>query len=275
MSATSARAAGLLERADAERVYDLALVLDAATPTWRDYGDPPVERTVVAVALTPDGDAGEAMVSDCLRLPTHCGTHVDCFSHVGTPGGTPHPLAARPGYTAELFVPLLMRAVLLDVAAALGEDPLPETLAIGPDELDAALAHGGVAIQPGDAVLLRTGWLRHWDDAARYLGPQPGLSLAGARHLVERGAALIGADNAALEQLPSTDPAQLAPVHVYLLVEAGVPIMENVVLDALARDGVTTSVLLGAPLKLTGATGAPLRPVALPLRPTDERSTPR
>lgn len=77
--------------------------------------------------------------------------------------------------------------------------------------------------------------------------------------MLARGAALTGSDTTAYEPQPSTD----FPVHVRLLVQAGVPIVETLDLDGLARDGVHEFMLQILPLPLHGATGSPIRPVAM------------
>jgi kynurenine formamidase len=76
---------------------------------------------------------------------------------------------------------------------------------------------------------------------------------------------MIGADNLTLEQTPTADPLNFLPVHTYLLAEAGVPILEMAFLDELVEERVQEFAFFGACIKLRGATGAPMRPVAMPL----------
>ena len=76
---------------------------------------------------------------------------------------------------------------------------------------------------------------------------------------------MIGADNLTLEQTPSAHPLNFFPVHTYLLAEAGVPILEMAWLDEIAGEKLYEFVFFGACIKLRGATGAPMRPVAMPL----------
>jgi kynurenine formamidase len=68
-----------------------------------------------------------------------------------------------------------------------------------------------------------------------------------------------GSDTVALELLPN--PAM--PVHVHLLVESGIHIIEVLNLEELAHDRVYTFVFVAAPLKIRGGTGAPIRPLAI------------
>jgi len=118
-----------------------------------------------------------------------------------------------------------------------------------------------VHVHAGDVVLLRTGWARYWEDAARFIaqvkGPGPGE--AGARWLSAHRIFAAGSDTVAFERVP--DPAM--PVHVHLLVESGIHIIECLNLEQLAADRVYTFVFVAMPLKIRGATGSPIRPVAL------------
>ena len=269
--------AGLARRAQFECMYDLAVTLHEGIPTWRDSGDPPFLQWMT---LTPTGSlrdtpaepaiaAGRCFSADCFLAPTHSGTHIDCLNHAVVNGRIWNGIEAAGAlgsrfwheHGAEHLPPLVMRGVLLDVAPGATLQPATE---IGTEKLEAALEREGVELAENDVVLIRTGWMSNWPNDC-YLGPQPGLTLAGAEFLVRHGAALIGADNAALEVIPSVELPGGFPVHGYLLVDAGVPIVENLVLDELARDGVFTFVFVGLPLKLRGASASPVRPIALPL----------
>jgi kynurenine formamidase len=113
-------------------------------------------------------------------------------------------------------------------------------------------------------VLIRTGWGRHFGvDNARYLDGEPGIDVAAARWLTARGVSAIGSDNMAVEVLPNPDHALALPVHQHALAEAGVYLIENLALDELAADGVSVFCLMVLAPKIKGATGAPVRPVAL------------
>jgi kynurenine formamidase len=160
--------------------------------------------------------------------------------------------------------------VLIDVAAAKGVEELPPSYRITPGDLKQALARQATRIEPGDVVLVRTGRMRHfYGENARYMESPPGLGLAAARFLIEEQRAMtLGADNMSLETFPVETEDNWVPVHTYLLAERGVPFMEVVNLEALARDRVYEFVFIAASLKLRGASGAPLRPIALPIGPS-------
>jgi kynurenine formamidase len=110
-------------------------------------------------------------------------------------------------------------------------------------------------------VLLRTGWAKYFSDPAKFIdevrGPGPGV--AGARWLSERRVFAAGSDTVAFEKVP--DPGM--PVHVHLLVESGIHIIECLNLEELAAAGVSEFLFVALPLKIRGATGSPVRPVAI------------
>lgn len=151
-------------------------------------------------------------------------------------------------------------------------EALPANYRIGADDLRRALRRQNVSLEAGDVVLIRTGRMRSFGDGAGYMADPPGLGLDAARFLVEEwGVLSVGADNPSFESFPSEEPGNWIPVHTYLLAQQGVTIMEVVFLEELARDGVYEFAFIGAPLKLRGASGSPLRPLAIPLG----RSAPR
>jgi kynurenine formamidase len=184
------------------------------------------------------------------------GTHIDALSHFSRDGrlfgGEPVVQSYSGGmgrHAAESIRPILRRAVLLDIAGLLQMAALPRDFEITPEHLDAA--GEGLEIHAGDIVLLRTGWAAYWGEPARFLqqGHSPGPSTAGAQWLSRRGLFAAGSDTLTFERVP----AETMPVHVHLLVECGIHIIECLNLEELAA----------APLKIRGATGAPLQPLAL------------
>jgi len=277
-------AAGVLSEVDPGRVFDLAVDYFPGMPCFTAGGDPPFQ---IWMSATPEGMVrddplcvGEAQnrllsrSADCMSMFLHTGTHVDALNHVGYGGAVFNGFTAaehlgsrhwhRAG--ADRHPPVIARGVLLDVAALHGVDMLPPSHGIGADELAAVLARQGTELRVGDVVLVRTGRIRAWPDPEAFVPDEPGLDLDGARLLAEAGAILIGADNVGLERHPSPDPGNWQPVHGFLLAEAGVPIMEIADLEALAGEGVREFAFIGACLKIRGATGSPMRPLALPLR---------
>ena len=218
-------------------------------------------------------DGGSA-AADLLTTGCHVGTHVDALAHVSHQGrlhgGVDASQAQSGGRFAALGIhelpPFAGRGVLLDVPEVLAVEFCEGGHEITVAELEAAVARQGTPVRPGDAVLVRSGWGAHFDDADLFRGVGsgvPGVGESGARWLADRGAALVGADTLAFECLPAGQGHALLPAHRVMLVERGINIIETMDLDGLATDGVHEFAFVLAHLNIVGATGAPARPLAL------------
>ena len=129
----------------------------------------------------------------------------------------------------------MTRGVLIDVAALKGVDMLPDRYEITVDDLQQALERQGVALEPGDAVLIHTGWGVLWDtDAERFMASNPAIGVAAAQWLVEHDPMLLGADNQPVEVSPNPDPELSLPIHQIMLVVNGIHLVERMKLDELA-----------------------------------------
>lgn len=264
--------------------YDLAVDFFMGMPSWTAFGDPPFQ---IAMSHTPNGNVIDNVIgcgstenelvsysSDSISMYSHTGTHVDAFCHFGyhhkiwNGFSEAEHLGSRHWTRCgvDKHPPIITRGVLIDVAAQYGCEMLPAGFVIGPDELEQTLRAQGTEVRPGDVVLVRTGRMTVWPDTDAYIVDEPGLDRAGARYLCRRGAVIVGADTAALEVRPSQDPNNFHDVHTYLLAEAGVPILEIANLEDIAADKVYEFAFVGAALKVRGATGSPIRPVAMRLR---------
>jgi kynurenine formamidase len=163
---------------------------------------------------------------------------------------------------------LLSRGVLLDVARVVangGADPLPPGFEITGKHLeDAAQAHG-VRVGRGDSVLIRTGWGQYFaKDNARYLGEKsPGPGVDAGRWLVAQGVRLTGTDTATYEVRPAVSGKELFPVHMLMIADNGIYLVENANLEDLGAARVHLFCLVVPPLRLRGASGSPLRMLAL------------
>jgi kynurenine formamidase len=274
--------AAILARADASKVFDLSVDHFVGMPGWFGAGDQPYQiwmthtpaGEIVAntMGVSLEANTLVAYSGDAISMYTHCGTHIDTFNHFGYNGRIFNDFTANEHLGsrawdkcgAEKHPPIFARGILLDVAALHGVDVLPPSHPIGPDDLKGCLKHQGIDIRLGDVVLIRTGQMRLWPDIS-FVSNTPGLNRAGAEFLAKSGAIMIGADNLTLEQTPAAEPLNFFPVHTYLLAEAGVPILEMAWLEELAGERVHEFAFFGACIKLRGATGAPMRPVAMPL----------
>jgi kynurenine formamidase len=219
------------------------------------------------------GDGGSA-ANDLLITGTHVGTHIDALGHVShcgeLYGGVVAEEAQRGGSLAQLGVdtiePIVARGLLLDIPRVRGIDCLAAGDEITPDDLEQACVLAAVVPQPGDVLLIRSGWGKHWEDNARFVGREcgvPGVGEAGARWLASKSPRAVGADTIAFERLAPGAGHALLPAHRVLLVESGIYIIENMALDELGALLPGEFVLIVAPLYLVGATGSPVRPLAM------------
>jgi kynurenine formamidase len=220
----------------------------------------------------PAESGPRSSASGVLTMMEHSGTHIDALCHQSCDltlfGGVPSERVETPAGFKELGIetvpPLLGRGVLLDVAGWMGVPELPASYAIGDHELAACAAGQKVEVRPGDVLLVRTGYGAHWDDEARYL-KAAGVAKSGTLWASGHGVVAVGADNVAWDVPGDRDPETGAMLfaHLHLLTQKGVYILENLNLEALARDRHYTFGFVGIPLKFRGATGSPIRPLAL------------
>ena len=176
-------------------------------------------------------------------------------------------IATRSGFTklgVENVGALMTRGVLIDVAALRGVPMLSDTYPITVDDLQRALQRQKLTLQPGDAVIVNTGWGSLWDkDGARYLKTNPGLTTAAAEWLAKQDPMLIGIDNGPVGVTPDPDPQLSNPVHQIALVVNGIHLLENLKLDELAGKQVYEFALIVQPLKIQGGTGSTVAPIAV------------
>jgi kynurenine formamidase len=171
------------------------------------------------------------------------------------------------GFTArgvEEIPPIVAPGVLLDVAAKEGVESLEPGHVVTADDLEACCEEQGVQIEQGDVVLVRTGNARYWEDAERYL-VGPGMDASASYWVADRGIVAVGADNAAWDAPGLKDPELgcMLPGHLILLARCGIYIIENLNLDELAAAERYRFDFVCTPLKFVGATGSPVRPLAI------------
>ena len=211
-------------------------------------------------------DGGSA-ANDMISMGTHVGTHVDALSHVSQDGRL-HQDRSMVELGVHTIAPMVRRGVLLDVPATLGVGRLEAGQEITPADLAATAERQGVSIVVGDVVLVRSGWGQHFDagDGDTFRGLTtgvPGVSEAGARWLAEHDVHAVGADTIAFERLAPGAGHGLLPAHRVLLVERGIYIVETMDLEELARDAIHEFLFVLSPLAFFGATGSPVRPLAV------------
>ena len=200
------------------------------------------------------------------------GTQFDGFSHQGIDNGfyncfKQDQIATRNGFTKlgiENVGAFITRGVLIDVAALKGVEMLPDGYEISTQDLQAALKRQNLTLQAGDAVIINTGWGKLWgNDNVRYTKTDPGIGIAAAEWLAKQNPMLIGSDNWSVEVNPNPDPKISSPVHQILLAVNGIHILESLKLDELTAKRVNEFAFILEPLKLKGATGSTVAPIAV------------
>ena len=196
------------------------------------------------------------------NLKLHGG--VDAVAATSTPAGIGANLGIE-NFPADLMV---NRVVLLDVARQMASgrpDPLAPGFEITGAHLEQTAKAQGVEVRKGDSVMIRTGWGQYFaKDNAKYLGEQsPGPGQDGARWIIDKGVRLAGDDTATFEKRPAAYGKELFSVHMMLLADSGIYIVENCNLEALADAKAYVALLILTPLRIQGATGSPLRAIAL------------
>jgi kynurenine formamidase len=189
---------------------------------------------------------------------------IDAVTATSTPGG----IGANLGIEVFPVDLMLNRVVVLDVGRQLAggrPDPLPPGFEITGAHLEQTAKAQGVEVRPGDSLLIRTGWGQFFGkDNARFLGEQsPGPGQDAARWIIDRKVRLAGNDTATFEKRPAAYGKELFSVHMMLLVDNGIYIMENANLEPLGDAKVGVALLVVTPLKIAGATGSPLRVLAI------------
>lgn len=223
------------------------------------------------------GPGGVACSDDVVTMGLQAGTHWDALSHAshsgrlynGRPAGTvtAHGGAEFGGIGRVRH--LVSRGVLLDVARARGVDRLPGAHAVTPEDLSEAEEFAGVRVRAGDVVLVRTGQVRVYlaGDRHAYAYPSPGLSVRTPEWFHARDVAAVANDTLTFEILPPEIEGLWLAVHALDLVEMGMPQGQNWDLEELStacgETGRYAFLLTATPEPFTGATGAPVAPVAV------------
>jgi len=159
---------------------------------------------------------------------------------------------------------LMTRGVLIDVAGLKGVEMLGDNYEITAQDLQDALKRQKVKLQPGDAVIIHTGWGKLWGkDNARYVKSCPGIGVDAAQWLAKQDPMLLGADNWPVEVAPNPDKELSLPVHQIALVVHGIHLLENLKLDALAAKKAYEFAFVMQPLKVQGGSGSTVAPVVI------------
>ncbi len=230
---------------------------------YRRHGDT-YDRTKTGVRSSASG---------MLICMEHSGTHIDAICHQAENltlcGGIPvnAQTETMKGFTehaVEKILPIVRPGVLLDAAGAKGVETLPPGYALTAAELQECAKKQGTEIRAGEVVLVRTGNSRNWHDPEQFLAG-PGMHASAAEWLAGLGVFAVGADNMAFDVVGLWDEKFEChlPCHLILLVRHGIYIIENLNLEELAAAKEYRFEFVCTPLKFVGATGSPVRPLAI------------
>lgn len=266
------------------KVFSLALPLDSNGPMNGSYG----RINPVHVMLQDGGDIASGAqdhlatlryTDDAAYLVLQSSTQWDALAHIYHDGkmyngyGTEqvHSGGALKNSITRIKDRAVGRGVLLDIARYKGKDALATSEPISADDLQGCAERQGVSVGEGDFVLVRTGQMEErrqsggWGDFAG--GPAPGLAISAADFFCPRNVAAVATDTWGTEVLPNETPDVFQPLHIIMLVNAGIHLGEMWDMEALAKDcaedGVYEFMLVAPPLTVTGAVGSPVNPQAI------------
>src|ERR1051325_1625062 len=291
--ADEGRHEGFIKQVLGARIFDLS-------PTWGDAPpiagvNPPYHMHLGPTHANTRGTFGDGgKLSFTAELQDFSGQHgapsIDAIGHIGRDGKVFGGLDAvavtsdnrgigYSGVGAHLDIAhypkemLVNRGVLLDVARHINRDatPLAGAFAITGDMLADTARKQGVKLKRGDTVLVRTGWGSYFEsDPTLYKSDNAaGVGVDGAKFLVQHGARVVGADTLTFEVRPplAGTPGQpdfeVFPVHMLVIADNGINIVENFFLEELAAAREYEFVVVVPPLKVRGGTGSALRSFAL------------
>ncbi len=256
------------------RTYNLAHILEEGIPSLPFHGQflySTFRRH--SLDLKSPGKLNDAGgMNTRLEMADHTGTHIDGLNHVSIGerlynGYISDDIMGTFGTTKlgiEKTPPIFTRGVLIDVASSSGVQALDGGYAISAKEIRECLNANHLAVSPGDAVLVRTGWGRYWmSDNSKFLGPVPGIDLSAAEWLEREGATVVGSDTWNVEVDPTTPARGADAVHQHLITKSGIRMIENLSLEELSQDRVREFLFVCLPLRIRGGTGSPVTPVAV------------
>jgi kynurenine formamidase len=273
------RGAANLMQADvilrAARLIQVGEVIELGFPLHHDmpfYGDriynQQIKRTRSGLGANNRSSNEEIITTELGQI----GTQIDGFGHQSIGNSLYNcfqldDVATRTEFTKlgiENAGGMFTRAVLIDVAGLHGTEMLGERYEITAQDLRAALERQDLTLTPGDAVIVNTGYGLLWGvDNERYYRSQPGLGVAAAEWLVTQDPMIVGSDSCCVEVNPNPEPRLSSPVHQILLVTHGIYLIESMKLDELVEREIYEFAFVVQPLKLRGATGSAIAPIAI------------
>jgi len=273
------------------QTYELGHIYERTMP---QYGDRPYFLSVQPAAPPQKEGAGSVHRDYFTGFIGQMGTQFDAFGHQGQAvrmadgsvksvyyngfteeelTGTRQGVDGLEALSVEHVKPIITRGILIDVAGLKGVPVLDSRYEVTMADVRAALEKAGISessIEPGDAILFNYGWAVHWtspqkyNDSRFFVGENqgsPGIGLEVARWLVSKRVSMTGADSCCVQAQPPVMPGPRTVHHE--LLNNGVLMLENMDLRELARDRVYEFLYLNLTERIKGATGSPVRPIAV------------
>ena len=250
------------------KTYNLSVRLEAEGPQH-----PMFHKTWQTTFMTTHADpCGFQVADDVLTMVTHSGTHMDALGHCWTDGqlwnGRSTDNVTSYGIEwagIENVSEFVTRGVMLDIARYKKVDHLELGEVITTEDMQGCADAQGVEVQPGDVLLLRTGWYTVFNNNYElWKQGEPGPDATCAGWLKEKDVMMLGADNAGVESYKlGGGPYLDARLHLATLRDLGIYLIEHLDLEELAKDEVYEFLFIAAPLRLPKATGSPLTPLSI------------
>ena len=255
------------------KAYRLGIETNKNTPAF-----PP--RTFNVIILQPGQNNGGSLGptkttynDDIINGWVGIGSQIDGLGHIGIDGvyyncNKGPDFAKADGLTklgVEHIPAIATKGILLDMAGYYKTDIVKEGTAFNVAEIEGAMKRQGVkSIDRGDVVIFHTGWTKLIGvDNKRYGSVEPGLGVAGAKYLAEKGVAAVGADSWGLEVLPFEKGEGVFGVHQILLPMNGIYILENMETTEMVKDQAWEFLFTLGPSRITGAVQAIINPIAI------------
>ena len=261
-------------------IFDLSVPLASNGIQPGGFRNNPQHFMVATPADMADREDGLEVSDDCIIMPLQAATQWDGLGHVGYDGqmynGVPSSSVSTKGGSRELSIHqvaqkgIVGRGVLLDIAGAMGVDHLPGDFVIEAGHMEAAEALQGVCVTPGDILMVRTGWIRHYTvdrSVAAYWNGNPGLDFRTTEWLHQREVSAIACDNWSVEFLAPISASMALPFHCIAIRDMGMTLGEIFDFEALCtdclEDGIWTCFLSAPPMKVIGGVGTAVTPIAI------------
>jgi kynurenine formamidase len=236
----------------------------------RDGGDERTARLAAEAGKTRPAQRFP-VAEDILIMSPQTSTHVDALCHVIVNGQlyngfSEDEVRSRGARKCgiENMGGVVNTGYLLDIPGSL------RGRVLGPgDPITSAMLKHACEVQgirtfvQGATVLIRTGWRQNAPTVDAYMASGPGITEEAARWLADQDVAIVGADTMGVEQQPSPDELRGVPAHEVLLNQCGIYLVEQMNLEDLAIDRLFAFAFILCPLPLVGASGSPVRPIAV------------